>query len=42
MHIIDESIFDLYVSLRTYQSTYFDVVKALSEAKRVLKTKVLL
>lgn len=29
--------FDLYVSLRTYQSTYFDISKSLQEAKRILK-----
>ena len=30
--------FDLYISLRTYQSTYFDIRGALREAKRVLKS----
>jgi ubiquinone/menaquinone biosynthesis C-methylase UbiE len=28
--------FDLYISLRTYQSTYFDIHNSLLEAKRVL------
>ena len=36
---ISDSSFDLYVSLRTYQSTYFDVISSLQEAKRILKEK---
>lgn len=34
---IDNGIIDLYLSLRTYQSTLFDRRKALHEARRVLK-----
>lgn len=32
-----DSSFDLYVSLRTYQSTYFNILASLKEAKRILK-----
>ena len=34
---ISSSTYDLYVSLRTYNSSFFDIVKALNEAFRVLK-----
>jgi len=34
-----DSSFDLYVSLRTFQSTYFDIFTSLQEAKRILKNK---
>jgi len=34
--ILDNS-FDLYISLRTYQSTYFDIQASLQEAKRILR-----
>jgi len=33
-----DNSFDLYISLRTYQSTYFDISASLQEAKRVLKS----
>ena len=32
-----DSEFDLYLSLRTYQSTYFNIYSSLKEAKRILK-----
>ena len=34
---IERKQFDVYVSLRTYNSSFFDIAKAVSEAKRVLK-----
>lgn len=34
---VTDSNFDLYLSLRTYQSTYFNICLSLKEAKRVLK-----
>lgn len=34
---VADSNFDLYLSLRTYQSTYFNIFLSLKEAKRVLK-----
>ncbi len=34
---VADSKFDLYLSLRTYQSTYFNIYSSLKEAKRVLK-----
>jgi ubiquinone/menaquinone biosynthesis C-methylase UbiE len=34
---IPDNVFDLYISLRTYQSTYFDIPVSLQEAKRILK-----
>ena len=34
--VFDDS-YDLYISLRTYQSTYFDIPASLQEAKRILK-----
>jgi len=36
--LLDDT-YDLYVSLRTYNSSFFDVKKSLSEAYRVLKNK---
>lgn len=35
--VLDEQ-FDLYVSLRTYNSSFFDIKQAINEAHRVLKT----
>jgi len=31
--------YDVYISLRTYQSTYFDIISSLKEASRVLKPR---
>jgi len=42
LYLFDKSIYDLYISLRTYQSTYFDILKSLKEAKRILRTKGLI
>lgn len=35
---IPDNSYDLYVSLRTYNSSFFDIKEAISEAHRVLKT----
>lgn len=37
MYSIPDKIYDLYVSLRTYNSSFFDIKEALLEAYRVLK-----
>lgn len=37
LDFLPDSNFDIYISLRTYQSTYFDIFASLQEAKRVLK-----
>ena len=37
LETIPDSYFDYYISLRTYQSTYFDISSSLREAKRILK-----
>ena len=37
LSIIRDNSYDLYVSLRTYNSSFFDVKKAIKEAYRVLK-----
>ena len=34
---IPDNYYDLYVSLRTFNSSFFDIKKAISEAHRVLK-----
>jgi len=34
---IPDNSFDTYISLRTYQSTYFDIPSSLLEARRILK-----
>lgn len=36
---IKDNSFDLYISLRTYNSSFFDIDLAIKEAKRVLKMK---
>lgn len=38
LYLIESSSIEAYISLMTYQSTYFDIDKALIEAYRVLKT----
>lgn len=37
MHVLRDKFFDVYISLRTYNSSFFDIEKAIEEAKRVLK-----
>jgi len=37
LEFASDSQFDVYISLRTYQSTFFDIFGSLKEAKRVLK-----
>lgn len=37
MHVLDDKCFDIYVSLRTYNSSFFDIERAIAEAKRILK-----
>ena len=39
---ISANSYDLYVSLRTYNSSFFDIQMALSEAHRVLKSEAIL
>ena len=36
--LLSDDSYDLYVSLRTYNSSFFDIKKAISEANRVLKS----
>ena len=40
-HIADNS-YDLYVSLRTFNSSFFDIKEAISEANRVLKSNAVI
>lgn len=35
--VIEESQYDAYISLRTFNSSFFDIAKAVTEAKRILK-----
>lgn len=39
---IPDGIYDLYVSLRTFNSSFFNIKGAISEAKRVLKSNALI
>lgn len=39
MSVIPDDSYDLYVSLRTYNSSFFDIKTAISEAHRILRTK---
>lgn len=34
---INDNEYDIYISLRTFNSSFFDIEKALKEAKRILK-----
>lgn len=38
LSLLTDDSYDLYVSLRTYNSSFFDVKQAIAEANRVLKT----
>ena len=38
MRELKDSFYDLYISLRTYQSTYFNITQSLKEAKRLLNS----
>ncbi len=42
LSMLPDNSYDLYVSLRTYNSSFFDVQKALGEAYRVLKTNAII
>lgn len=35
--IIESNRYDLYISLRTYNSSFFDIARAITEARRILK-----
>lgn len=35
--IVENSCYDVYISLRTYNSSFFDISRAIAEARRVLK-----
>ena len=35
--VIESNRYDLYISLRTYNSSFFDISKAITEARRILK-----
>lgn len=35
--VIENGSYDVYVSLRTYNSSFFDIAKAVAEAKRILR-----
>lgn len=39
MKIINDNEYDIYISLRTFNSSFFNIEKSLTEAKRVLKAK---
>lgn len=39
---IPDNMYDLYVSLRTFNSSFFDIKKAISEAHRVLKPNAII
>ena len=36
--MINNNEYDIYISLRTFNSSFFNIEKALNEAKRILKT----
>ena len=42
LSLIPDSSYDLYVSLRTYNSSFFNIKEAISEARRVLKPNALI
>lgn len=35
--VVENDYYDVYVSLRTYNSSFFDIAKAITEARRILK-----
>lgn len=37
LNVIENDYYDLYISLRTYNSSFFDIAKAIMEARRILK-----
>lgn len=39
LKIINDNEYDIYISLRTFNSSFFNIEKSLTEAKRVLKAK---
>lgn len=39
LKIINDNEYDIYISLRTFNSSFFNIEKSLTEAKRVLKEK---
>lgn len=39
LEIINDNEYDVYISLRTFNSSFFNIEKSLAEAKRVLKAK---
>ena len=38
LEMINNNEYDIYISLRTFNSSFFNIEKALNEAKRILKT----
>lgn len=42
LRAIDNNCYDVYISLRTYNSSFFDITKAITEAKRILKTNAVI
>lgn len=37
LDVVESDCYDVYISLRTYNSSFFDIAKAVTEAKRILK-----
>lgn len=35
--VVENNYYDVYISLRTYNSSFFDIAKAITEARRILK-----
>ena len=42
LEVIENNYYDVYVSLRTYNSSFFDIAKAIAEAKRILKNNAVI
>ena len=39
---VENDCYDIYISLRTYNSSFFDITKAITEAKRIMKSNAVI
>lgn len=39
---VENDCYDIYISLRTYNSSFFDIAKAITEAKRIMKSNAII